>query len=130
MGIYPDRIYTENLTSEFYNENLFLEDYARTISSENHNENPSSRTSDKIILFENYTNVDKKTGEKVQLTMTATPGVQLDELAKPYLRLEDLNSEAVRHLEQDQAARGRRFVRQSEALSTGRHMHVTSPQNA
>ena len=106
MGIYPDRIYTENLTNKIYNENLFLEDYARTISSENHNENPSSRTSDKIILFENYTNVDKKTGEKVQLTMTATPGVQLDELAKPYLRLEDLNSEAVRHLEQDQAARG------------------------
>ena len=74
MGTSPNRLCTENLYSE---------DYTRTTSSENHNKNPPSKNGDKIILCENYTDVEKKTGEKVKLTMAATPGIQLDELAKP-----------------------------------------------
>ena len=83
MGTSPDRLCTENLTSENYDENLFSEDYARTTSCKNHNKNLSSKDSKRNLLGENYTNSDKKTAEKVQLNMTAIPGVQLDELDKP-----------------------------------------------
>ena len=73
VGVSPDRLGTENLVSE---------DYTWTTSSENHNENPSNKDCNRNLLGENYTNVDKKTEEKVQLIMTAIPGVQLDELDK------------------------------------------------
>jgi hypothetical protein len=84
MGISPNRVFTENLISEIYDD-LHSEEYNMTIASENHNKEPSSKTVDKIILCENYTDVDKETKGKRQLIMAATLGVQFDERAKPYL---------------------------------------------
>ena len=37
--------------------------------------------------------MDKKTEEKVQVIMTTTPGVQPDELDKPYLKLDSYQYE-------------------------------------
>ena len=39
---------------------FFCEDYARTISIENYNENPFSKGSDRNFLSKDYTDMDKK----------------------------------------------------------------------
>jgi hypothetical protein len=54
---------------------------------------PPARTADRNLLSENYTKVVKKTEEKVQFIMTATPGVQPNGLVKPYLKLDSYQHE-------------------------------------
>ena len=45
-----NRFCTENITIKNYDENLFSEDYARTISSENYDENPLSKENNRNLL--------------------------------------------------------------------------------
>ena len=45
--------------------------YARTLSSENYYKNPLNKENDRNLLGKDYTDVDKKTEEEAQLTMTA-----------------------------------------------------------
>ena len=107
-----DRFGTEKVTIKNCNENLFSEDYTRTISSENYDENPFSKGSDRDFLGKDHTDMDKKTEEETQLTMTAIPGVRLDGLDRPYFRLDSYRM-SLKHL--NMHGWNRRPIEQPEA---------------